>query len=314
MVKLFFLFVYLFVCLFFSFNINTFHLRYSTIRTHKVRSAVCNIRDEPPTDDDDALGGYYVISGMEKTTQAQIKLQLNWPFCHRVSSTSRYSEVRSCDESKWMATSSLRVLLKPNKSIVVTSPAFAEDMPFFVLVKLLTFDMTEDAVFHLIRLWHGRRVWHGGHKTCSDEETGVMLGSCAAATRDDLYDAAAAMYTRERTPERRVAALKRILRNEVLPHLETFDGKVYFLTLMASQVIYTDASEHDRDSWKSKRVDASGALCAMLVRQLWRNFIRSAFNGIRRAFETQPDYLNILSHLSSRKVETSIKFHFGVRF
>lgn len=269
---------------------------------------MCNVRDEPPTDDDDALGGYYVISGMEKTTQAQIKLQLNWPFCHRVSSTSRYSEVRSCDESKWMATSSLRVLLKPNKSIVVTSPAFAEDMPFFVLVKLLTFDMTEDAVFHLIRLWHG------GHKTRSDEETGVMLGSCAAATRDDLYDAAAAMYTRERTPERRVAALKRILRNEVLPHLETFDGKVYFLTLMASQVIYTDASEHDRDSWKSKRVDASGALCAMLVRQLWRNFIRSAFNGIRRAFETQPDYLNILSHLSSRKVETSIKFHFGVRF
>ncbi len=299
-----------------------------------VRSAVCNLRDVPPSEEDDALGGYYIISGMEKTTQAQIKLQLNWPFCHRITSTSRYSEVRSCDEAKWMATSSLRVVLKPNQSVVVTSPAFADDMPLLVLVKLLNFNVAESEVKHLIRLWGGAAAAAAAASfaaaadsaaadsaadsasadSAADAADAAFLGCCAFANADDLWAYAATTYTRERTPERRQQALRRIVDNEVLPHLHDYDGKLYFLTLMAHQVLFTDAQEHDRDSWRSKRVDASGALCGMLVRQLWRNFVRSAFNGIRKQFEATADGggdVNILSFLSSRKVETSIKFHFG---
>jgi DNA-directed RNA polymerase II subunit RPB2 len=80
-----------------------------------VRSKFCRLHDLPPDNVHDFIGGYFLINGQEKVLQAQIKLRTNSVHVFKAQGSERffYAEVRSSNETKWKATSSLRVNIAP---------------------------------------------------------------------------------------------------------------------------------------------------------------------------------------------------------
>ena len=286
-----------------------------------VRSRVCRVRNLPPDTKNDEYAGYFIINGNEKTTQSQIKLRLNVPFVHRISDNSLYNEIRSCDESRWKTTCSLRVVLK-HTALLVTMPPLADNMPLTTMVGLLDPTCTFERFQQMVRRWGGSLSASQWTASATIDAKGDDENECglhdAPPTHVD-FNAAAAHYTKERTPDRRISALQRILRQDTLPHLGTDDSsatkqkKIVYLSFMTAELLRTAAgvvADSDRDHWKHKRLDCAGSLISMLVRQLWRNFMRSVFSQIRKTFESNFGALNVLGLLMNRKVETGIKYHF----
>ena len=133
-----------------------------------VRSRVCRVRNLPPDTKNDEYAGYFIINGNEKTTQSQIKLRLNVPFVHRISDNSLYNEIRSCDESRWKTTCSLRVVLK-HTALMVTMPPLADDMPLATMVALLDPTCNFERFRQMVRRWGG--TLSASHWSASVSET-----------------------------------------------------------------------------------------------------------------------------------------------
>lgn len=134
-------------------------------------------------------------------------------------------------------------------------------------------------------------------------------------------------YARERTPERRLSTTFRALVLELLPHLGTESTievnlrKFTFVCKMiarAGGVYLTDQNKtdgttnsgDDRDDWAHKRVDACGPLIGMLLRQMWRTFLRALDLSMRRALDLSV-HPRVIDFISARKIETGIKYHFS---
>tara|TARA_X000000950_G_scaffold209740_1_gene252212 strand:+ start:1627 stop:5232 length:3606 start_codon:yes stop_codon:yes gene_type:complete len=281
----------------------------------------------------ESVGGYFIINGHEKTCQAQIKLRINCPFTHK-SVNGYYSEVRSCNEASWRSTVSLRVLAKRGArgGLFCTVPAFTDEIPLFVVLAILSpprksvNDLLAVIVKHIT-------FWARGACTVDLVDLvgrgvpAVELGA-GQNTRGAMLDHAAQEYTKERTPDRRLQCAMRALNTDLLPHLGGHSGagevsteaearKFTFVCRMASQALCALHAEGDgidqsdnRDHWRHKRIDSCGQLIAMLFRQLWRNFSRSLEVQLRKNFESD-HRVQILQLMTSRKMETGLKFHFS---
>jgi DNA-directed RNA polymerase beta subunit len=282
--------------------------------------------------DRDTIGGYFIINGHEKTCQSQIKLRVNCPFVHK-GTTGYYSEVRSCNEMSWRSTVSLRVLAKRNSKhgLTCTVPGLQEEVPLLVVLGILAppfMEMEElvNVVLAHVLYWTAQSDDDIARNKIDANvvEQAVFFGVEIPSTGDTQSDCtalAAQEYTKERTPERRMAAALRTFNVDMLPHLgvdraeETLARKFTYVCMMAAQslsALHSDRpdSSDNRDHWRHKRIDACGPLIAMLFRQLWRNFSRSFEMQLRKSFEANGS-VQLLHLMSSRKMETGMKYHFS---
>lgn len=303
-----------------------------------VNSCFCADYENPLRDN---ISGYFIINGNEKTCQSQIKLRVNCPFLHKHSTNGYYCEVRSCNEEIWRSTISLRLLVRApsNKcGMCVTVPAFTDEVPLVVVLGILARDLVGskeelyELCHHHIERWTRRKTSDVVQHGIIAARIGAMLHDqqfeCVAATPtstfgENVLNHAANELTKERTPERRMQVAIRALCIDLLPHLGTLDDgptrarKYTFVCMMASQALIafcsprgSPAGVDDRDHWRHKRIDSSGALIAMLFRQLWRNNIRSFEMQLKKAIEGHSNIRSI-DYLNARKLEVGVKYHFS---
>ena len=318
-----------------------------------VRTKFCQLYNKVPDNVHDFVSGYFIVNGMEKTVQAQIKLRANSIHVFKLTGTTHhfYAEVRSSNESQWKATSSLRINCSPfqkdtfgtcvildepdlkkyniNSQIpVVTAslPFLSTQIPLASMFQLLRIDLTKEM------LERACDCYDNDDTMKSDLDfifCNVILKNDENESYEELLLRIGKEGTKEKTPEKRRAYVIRTMKIDVLPHLGTDDSeetrylKAMYICIMTIKVMRSyllklkgseNGLEDDRDNWRFKKVDCTGSLIAILVRQLMRTFVGALKSSIYKAMDlgTSSTTLRVIDgFINSKKLETNIRYHFA---
>ncbi len=323
-----------------------------------VRSRYCWLYKTPPTTVNDDLCGHFIINGMEKTIQAQIKLRHNFihVFKHLSGSRTFYAEVRSSNDNAWKATSSIRIQAGPKTTkssalsakmsvldlqgrcfVSATFPFLTLELPIVVLFRFLGVegDSNTSATSKVEEMI--KKAVLSENVQCQNQVLSCIRDSIAFEKNEhnleDLILWVGTDGTKEKTPEKRRHVIQHMISNDILPHLGcgldslTLEKKRIFASIMTARAIaafiYSETMkavkenvEDDRDNWRFKKVDTTGALIAILVRQLLRNLQKTMRLSLYKALDlnSTQSMVNIRvidGFINSRKIETTIRFHFA---
>lgn len=263
-------------------------------------------------------GGYFVINGLEKTLIAQQKLRTNCAFVWQASGTQKASllcEVRSCHEQKLRSTSTLVLHLLPGNSetpphVMVALPFIETQVTLTGLFKLLGCVTLDEMVAACGA--HEARV-----ANCIRE---ILMQGMEPETAEELFVAIGDAGTTEPTRARRDRYMEHILSSEVLPHMglgsddKVRAAKVRYLGHMVHRLSLVHLglrSPDDRDHFKLKRVDATGHLCGMLFRQLFRAYLKSVHAQLSRTVNSPHRQMNVPRIINARKITSGFKYAFA---
>ena len=285
----------------------------------------CNLRGCPQVIDEciHGDGGYFIVNGNEKVLQGQEKLRINKPFCFVGKSQSKFAytnEVRSCHNTKWRSTSTLRMSIthKVPYDVVVVVPFVMRgcvglEIPIICILRLLGGSTPREILREILAFDHSvdPRVLRVIQR-CIEHPMGSL-------TCDEVRRWMGTEGTREKNAQKRDAYCLHIIRNEYLPHLgmdhakQTLFKKRIFTGMMLRHLVEVRLGlRHpcDRDSYINKRLDGPGPLLAILFRQLFRNHLKMFRSQLHKAIE-QGKWLSGSQFINSRKITSGIRYHFA---
>ena len=268
-------------------------------------------------------GGYFIITGSEKTCLGQERAAENQVQCFTVTkSSSRWSytaEIKSVPDNKCISPKQTVMYLAAKdtgfgKGISVQIPRLKTPIPLFIVFRALGIISDRD-ICELIIL----------NKTDCDNETHDMLlmlrGAITEANKCLTQELALEHITNQVlfTPinvDKEVGARKKrafandVLCNDLFPHCVTKERKIRFLGYMANRLLQCGmgwTSVDDRDSYLNKRIDLTGTLLNnlfrnyfnKLVKDMQKQICREINNGSWRATE---DYLSIINMTNIYKI------------
>lgn len=229
------------------------------------------------------------------------------------------AEIRSCHESKWRSTSTLKILIRPSRSppeLFVLIPFVMRastplEVPLAAFVRAL--DLDADDVRELL-------LDPSEPDDVNEAIRAAVLDHADfAMSRDDVLAWLGEEGTRERTPAKRLKSVTHLLLNEVLPHCgmtgaRTVLRKKGAFAGMAVRRLVRVALGHDpcddRDHNKNKRLDGPGPLLAVLFRQLFRNHLKSVRASLGRYIENGKA-VELVDHLNFRRITSQLNYHFA---
>jgi DNA-directed RNA polymerase II subunit RPB2 len=254
-------------------------------------------------------GGYFIIDGKEKVIVSQEKFADNMLYVSEVKGGlySHVANIRSVseDSSKPKRTTSVRILAPTaklsNNNILVSIPNVKKPIPLFIVMRALGVLSDKEII-----------------ETCllNLEENKSLIGLFLPSIHDanKIFSQTDAlhfikMFTKRRS---RVSVLA-ILMNYFLPHVGEFNliDKAYYLGYMVNELlkVYTkEIPSTDRDSFKCKRVETSGALIKELFIEYYaiqRNII---FLNLDKMYEyktvkfDENDFLKIFEDSETTKI------------
>lgn len=244
--------------------------------------------DECPYD----CRGYFIINGIEKTILAQERIRTNYPFVFP--GKGKYelqSEMRSCHEKRLRSTSTLYVNLqrKVGRYIVtVALPFMSTVVPLGLLYRAIGCVSAEEAISHFPSLAiesEMRKLIH------SALEIPKELGGL---DQDGAREWIGIHGSTEVTKEKREMYTNHILRNELFPHEgldacpDTLVRKRQCLSNMVYELLATAEGHRqcdDRDDYRNKRVDTAGWLSSLLLRQLFRPYLKTVQKSLQRSVD-----------------------------
>ena len=264
-------------------------------------------------------GGYFISNGVEKVMMAQEKLRTNHAYVFPVKQPHRYryhAEIRSCHESKLRSTSTLYMYICAPRGggvpEVQVSVPFIDGykFPLGVLFRLL--GVQDSAGMLDCVVGDGARF----SPSSLDLARSVLENAECDEPLDALYAEIGREGTRETTQERQTKYIHHILTNEVLPHEgldleeDTLRRKALYLGYMVAELIKTFAGERqvdDRDHYSNKRVDAAGWLMSLLLRQVYRNFLRAFSMQLHRATESGR-LINLADAINPKRITAHFRY------
>ena len=258
-----------------------------------VKSKFCNLHkathQNSPTECPYDPGGYFLINGHEKVLVSQSKLRTNIAFIWSSKGKRAFeAEVRSCHETKWRSTSTLRVVITTARppEILVLVPFIMRgsssplEVPLAAIARVLGLDADS-----------AREVLLDEDEPAEVNdiiETVCFNHAMFSMSRDDILTWIGNEGTKERTAEKKRRTVDHIFLNEVLPHCGMADEpviwrkKAHFLGMAVRRLVSVYLGREypdDRDHNSNKRLDGPGPLLAILFRQLFRNNLKAVRQG-----------------------------------
>lgn len=269
-------------------------------------------------------GGYFIITGSEKTCLGQERAAENNVQCFKApKSNSKYSwtcEVKSVPEGRCISPKQTVMYLSAKDSgtgrtICVQIPRMKSPVPLFVLFRALGItsdreicarvlvdrvDGAAPTTAVLLPLLQGCAI--EANQWMTQEEALEVITSHALFTPINVDKEQGAIRKRDFTRD--------VLRNDLFPHCEGAERKLRFLGYMAHKLLLCSAGlapPDDRDSYLNKRIDLTGALLNnlfrnyfnKLVKDMQKQICREINNGSWRATE---DYGNIVNMTNIYKI------------
>tara|TARA_B100000767_G_scaffold190518_1_gene177801 strand:- start:3761 stop:7231 length:3471 start_codon:yes stop_codon:yes gene_type:complete len=269
-------------------------------------------------------GGYFIISGNEKTLIPQTKIRTNHVFIFPSKHGEKHkytAEVRSCHEAKLRSTSTIYMQINDisNGEVPVITcklPFLKSSLSVFVLFRMLGAENTDDIINYI-----------GNIPKNTEAILRIMLDSDTKQnySRDAIMDWVGRNVTSDTTratKESREKYVDHIITSELVPHMgltnnpETNKKKMIFIGHMIQRLM-TVATGHevvdDRDDFINKRIDSAGALLALLLRQHHRgNAMQGLSTQLRKQVESpRESTFNVGEIVSHKKITSGLKFAFA---
>ena len=277
-------------------------------------------------------GGYFIINGSEKTCLGQERAAENQIYCFDVSKNntkwSMIAEIKSVPDWKCISPKQISVMIASKNngfghSIVIQMPRIKNPIPIFILFRALGI-ITDKEICKKIVL------------DIENESVQSMLSELKASIVDankHLTQEAAFNYITQNviyTPmnmdketgiRKKSEFTSEVLNNDLFPHCQTMEQKIYFLGHMVNKLLrcyFGEIHIDDRDSYVNKRIDLTGTLLNnlfrnyfnKLVKDMQKQIIREINNGSWRSTE---DYVNIINLTNIYKIVKSTTIENGLK-
>ena len=222
-------------------------------------------------------GGYFIIDGKEKVIISQEKFADNMLYIRTNKADDLYShsaEIRSVSEdtSKPIRTSSVRIVAPSpslsNNQIVVSVPNVKKPVPLFILMRALGVISDKDIIQTCLLTSLNNEIENNKNPYID-----LFIPSVHDASK--IFNQQNALeFIAELTKRGTVSGVIEILSDYFLPHIGeiNFLEKAYFVGYMANRLLKVYLKEEkptDRDNFRFKRVELSGALIYDLFREYY---------------------------------------------
>ena len=277
-------------------------------------------------------GGYFIINGSEKTCLGQERAAENQIYCFDVSKNntkwSMIAEIKSVPDWKCISPKQISVMIASKNngfghSIVIQMPRIKNPIPIFILFRALGIITDKDICKKIVL-------------DIENESVQSMLSELKASIVDankHLTQEAAFNYITQNviyTPmnmdketgiRKKSEFTSEVLNNDLFPHCQTMEQKIYFLGYMVNKLLrcyFGEIHIDDRDSYVNKRIDLTGTLLNnlfrnyfnKLVKDMQKQIIREINNGSWRSTE---DYVNIINLTNIYKIVKSTTIENGLK-
>jgi len=291
-----------------------------------VRSCICTLTNGFGEEDECLAdrGGYFIIGGNEKNIVSQAKLKTNTIFCfasqYAGSARHKTAEIRAVNEAKMRSTSTVYVHINDILSgqlpkVVCELPFLTTTLPVLAVFRLLG---DEGTAADISEAYFTNLDFDADVKSIATMTLSLQEDS-TPRTYESTLDVVGKTGTKEVSKEKRDRYLQHIISSELFPHVSLNDDeesrkkKRFFLSLVFLKLVAVALKKEktdDRDDLTARRVDAPGALLALLFRQLFRNGSRYVHILLKKALddEKRESNLNAGDIISSRKTTAGLRY------
>ena len=261
-----------------------------------VHSKLCILNDQPasvlsemgecPYDQ----GGYFIISGKEKTIISQERITTNKIFIEKSKQPELlYKALIRCtseENALFPKTTKFEIYSEEyekgtrKNAIVLTCPNINKTIPIFLMFRALGIESDKEILSYILY-----DVDSTINKQFMDLLRFSIIDSNQIFTQKEALE-----YLSSFVEYRNIDTLKYILTNDFLPNVgKNFINKAYFLGYLINQLLKVQLNidkETNKDNYLFKRVDLSGFMLSNLFRDLY-NKLR---NNIRNEMDKQYNY------------------------
>jgi DNA-directed RNA polymerase beta subunit/intein/homing endonuclease len=275
-------------------------------------------------------GGYFIIKGSEKTVLGQERAAENRVYCFDGKNTTKwnwFAEIKSIPDYKCISPKQIEMMIASKNNgfghgIYVTVPRIKQPIELFVLFRALgiisdkeicqyiLLDIEEEKNADLLKCLQASII--DANKYLTQEDAIRHITSFVAYTPFNMDRESGLLKKREFALE--------VLNNDLFPHCQTMNQKIYMLGHMCKKLIQTSMGWipcDDRDSYLNKRIELTGTLLNnlfrnyfnKLVKEMQKQVVREINNGSWRSTE---DYENIINMTNIYKIMKSTTIENGI--
>jgi DNA-directed RNA polymerase II subunit RPB2 len=275
-------------------------------------------------------GGYFIIKGSEKTVLQQERAAQNIVYCYDGKNASRciwYAEIKSVPDYKCISPKQVEIEIASKNNgygypMKVVVPRVRESIDLFTLFRALGVNSDKEICSYILLDVESKK-----HADMLKYLNASIVEANKTMTKEDAlknittYVAYTPMNMDKETGSRKKRDFAvEVLNNDLFPHCQTLQQKLYFLGYMTNRLIQTALGwmpPSDRDSYTNKRIDMTGTLLNnlfrnyfnKLVKEMQKNVIKEINSG---SWKSSDDYENIINmanvckFIKSTTIETGI--------
>jgi len=275
-------------------------------------------------------GGYFIIKGSEKTVLGQERAAENRVYCFDGKNTTKwdwFAEIKSVPDFKCISPKQIEMMIASKNNgfgngIYITIPRIKQPIELYVLFRALgiisdkqiteyiILDIEDDKQKELMRCLQASVI--DSNKYMTQEDALRHITASVAYTPINLDKETGMKKKREFTME--------VLDNDLFPHCQTLQQKLYLIGYMAKKLLQTSLGwlpPDDRDAYINKRIELTGTLLNnlfrnyfnKLVKEMQKQIVREINNGSWRSTE---DYENIVNMTNIYKIMKSTTIENGI--
>uniref|UniRef100_A0A6C0JKV1 DNA-directed RNA polymerase n=1 Tax=viral metagenome TaxID=1070528 RepID=A0A6C0JKV1_9ZZZZ len=275
-------------------------------------------------------GGYFIIKGSEKTVLGQERAAENRVYCFDGKNTTKwnwFAEIKSVPDFKCISPKQIEMMISSKNNgfgngIFMTIPRIKQPIELFVvyralgvlsdkeIAKYILLDIDDPKQSDLLQCLQASMI--DANKYMTQEDAIKHITASVAYTPLNMDKETGMRKKREFTIE--------VLDNDLFPHCQTLQQKLYLLGYMAKKLIFTSLGRlppDDRDSYVNKRIELTGTLLNNLFRNYFNKLVKEMQKQIVReinggSWRSTEDYENIVNMTNIYKIMKSTTIENGI--
>jgi len=325
-------------------NVQTFHKTLNKIHIGKLpimlKSSICVLtqyKHVPNTHTGECAydaGGYFIINGSEKTVLGQERAAENTVYCFNVSkNNTKYdwiAEVKSVPDFKCISPKQINMMISSKNNgfgnpISLQLPRVKQPIPLFIVFRALGVISDKEICEKILLNIYDQEE---SNKNMLVALQASIIDANKHLTQDECikYITSFAMYTpinmdKETGIKKKQEFTMDILNNDLFPHCQNAEQKIYFLGYMTNRILQASFEmipQDDRDSYINKRVDLTGSLLNNLFRNYFNKLVKDMEKQVIReinngSWKSTDDFENIINLTNIYKIIKSTTIENGIK-
>ena len=266
-------------------------------------------------------GGYFIINGSEKTVLGQERGVENRPNIFNVSKNdTKYTwkaEIRSVPDFKCISPKQINMMMSSKNNgfgypISVQIPRVKQPIPLFIVFRALGIISDREICEYIllnIEVDKYKPMLENLQASIIEANKYMLYEDCIKYITSHVSYTPINMDKEMGIKKKRQFTLE-VLENDLFPHCQTLEQKIYFLGYTANKLMQASfewIKPDDRDSYINKRIDLTGTSLNNLFRNYFNKLVKDMEKQIIKEINTgswrsTEDYLNIINLTNVYKI------------